>query len=329
LVTRVPALKFIAASVGDSLVTWEHNARTLNAAPGQYDTALGRGLRHAHVNLHWLASTFLNGVIGDPKNAAIEVPRYGELQRSGSKLESREVTYEGNALNLSGRSFTASHEIPFDALSLPKDETFFDAFANDINLVAHQWNSERHKAIDGTYEAEINIGPSPFIKVSVKQSQDRAVEWWLHHFYSTPSEGAKVIASGPLMPIRRRVVITGKHITMLAALWADTLEHMNASGMNSEPLPADGGLGREKSARPKTTKTARAATPAVSQTKIGSPANPSQASQQTQHDSHTLSLSKEARVAAALDAQADLLRDRFLPANPELTRNVRSRKIPR
>ena len=319
MATRPTSLDLFAATTGDTLVSWQHFGRMMTKAPGRYNTSLGRGHRDVAVNVVWLASTFLAGVIGDPKNAAIEVPRYGDLRLSSNWGEARQTVQEGNALNFLAPSHTTVSNFPLYTPALPSDDgkvgVFFDDLISEINYVAHKWNSEHHSSIDQGYEAEISLGAHPWVKVSVPKKQDKddkGVQWWLQRVYTVPlTSSSDTTSKNRHSPIQRRAVITGKHITMLARLWADTLKRLDVLAPGSEPPPVDGGqdqtkqstsLRKLKTNSGKKTKAAEAPPPAAFD-KLSSPADP-RASQHACNPDRTLSLSPRAR-AGVLDAVED------------------------
>ncbi len=320
MATRPTSLDLFAATTGDTLVSWQHFGRMMTKAPGRYNTSLGRGHRDVPVNVAWLASTFLAGVIGDPKNAAVEVPRYGDLRLSSSWEEARQAIQEGNALNFLAPNHTTVNRFPLYTPVLPSDGgkigVFFDDIISDINYVAHRWSSEHHSSIDQGYEAEISLGIHPWVKVSVPHKRDKSdtgVQWWLQRVYTAPLTSSNDVTSRTRhSPIQRRAVITGKHITMLARLWADTLKRLDVLAPGSEPLPVDGGqdqtkqsasLRKLKTNSGKKTKAAEAPPPTAFDNP-GPPAS-SRAFQQLHKSDYTLSLSPRAR-AGMLDATESL-----------------------
>lgn len=251
MVTRVPALRYFADSLGETFVTCEHFARRMTKAKRPYSTALGRGKRDESLPLEWGVSTLLAIAIGDPKNAAEKVPLIGELRRTDTRFERREVKRSSGTNHL---NFKAPYQtIVNDAgsqFSQDKNESVFERLISDAGAVARDWGGERHTDIKRGYEAEINLGPYPWVRVSLMTERDDEVEYWLRHFYTpTPSE-ARLI-EGVHAPLRRRTVIEASHVEMLAALWADTLTLENGAEPNSEPSQADGGKDRNlKSASP-------------------------------------------------------------------------------
>ncbi len=228
MATRGPALEFLAESTGETRVTWEHHARMVNDAPGRFSTALGRGVRHMDMTAEWLVSTLLSGVIGDPKNAAVKVPLYGNLKLTQSRFETRETkTQSYHPLPL----YLERNKIMGGALgTMPeqKDWTFFDALLDIVNSVLQHWNDEFHKRIHHSFKAEIYLGGPALAKTSQLHYKKGKKETWLLHSYSlsTPqAEGAeakKIDASAPIAPMQHVALITGQHITMLAKILGTT-----------------------------------------------------------------------------------------------------------
>lgn len=280
------------------------------------------------MNMYWLGAVFLAGVVGDPKNAAVEVPRFGDLPLSNMWEETQRVTQEGNSLNFFVPSSTVITKHPSHAPLLPSDGGktghFFDDVLSEVNYIAHRWNSDHHKNIDLGYEAELNLGPNPWVRVSVRYKQDGDgvdIQRWVRRLYAPPSPSiGSASLNDRLSPIQRRAVITGKHITMLAMLWADTLKHLDVIAPGSEPPPVDGDQDQTKqSANPQKTKAAGAPPPTASD-KLGSPAN-SRASQHLCRPGHTLSFSPKAR-AGVLDAIESLQEGDPSNATSEHSRHV-------
>jgi len=228
MATRGPALEFLAEFTGESRVTWEHHARMVNDAPGRFSTALGRGVRHMDMTAEWLVSTLLSGVIGDPKNAAVKVPLYGNLKLIQSRFEIREakiVSYqplpiyvERNKIMGGTLGTKAEHE----------DWTFFDALLDVLNSVLQQWNDEFHKHVHYSFKAEIYLGGPALVKTSQLHCKKGRKETWLVHSYAfaapqaESAETKKIDVPAPLAPMQHVALITGHHITMLARILGAT-----------------------------------------------------------------------------------------------------------
>ncbi len=331
MATRPTSLELFAATTLSTVVPWQHASRMMTKAPGRYNTSLGRGSRDAQVNVDWLGSSWLSGVIGDPKNASVEVPRYGDLPLFDTRIEARQIVREGNALDFHAPNRTTISDFPLYASILPSDGgktgTFFDDFVSEINYVAHRWNSDHHQKIHRTYAAELSLGHYPSVKVSVllkQDEQDSSTQWWIQRSYARPhNEESEVLLYDTLAPIQRSVAIVGKHITMLAMLWADTLKRLDVLDPNSELPPVDGGQSqttqstspqKTKASGGKKTKAVRAPPPTAFDN-LGPPASP-RASQQLYRPDYTLSLSPRAR-AGMLDAIESLQEGHSPTATPE------------
>lgn len=225
---RVPALEFLAEYTGESRVTWEHNARMMNDAPGRYSTALGRGIRHMDMSAEWLVSTFLAGVIGDPKNAALKVPLYGDMQLSQERLEIRDTIYVRDPQSLEVEETVLSRNEPLSPGKKLIDTTFFDALLAQVKAVSQHWNDELHKRVHHGFKVEIHLDGPALAKSSLLWKKDGPKEVYLLHSYAPSvlqSENAgstKANASAPLEPMQRVGLITGRHLTMLATLLRTT-----------------------------------------------------------------------------------------------------------
>lgn len=312
MATRPFALRHYAHGTGNPLAFWEHHARMMTKAPGLYCTAIGRGRSDVQVPLHWLASTFLSGVIDDPKNAAVEVPRYGDLRLHSRRAETREVKREGNALNYYAPSHELIHVEPLDGIRPTYSTTFFEDFQSEIDVTGRNWNTEHHKLLHKNYVAEVNLGAHPSIHVSVEYERVGDIARSLHLVYAAAFEQTEMQEINTPAPIQRRVVITGRHITLLGMLWADTLEHTTVVKTDFEPPMAEGGsenveqstsLLKSKTGKGKTAKAVEAPPPTAFDN-LGSPAS-SQAFQRLDRPDDTLSLSPRAR-AGMLDAVESL-----------------------
>ncbi len=228
MATRGPALEFLAESTGETRVTWEHHARMVNDAPGRFSTALGRGVRHMDMTAEWLVSTLLSGVIGDPKNAAVKVPLYGNLKLSQSRFEFRETQIEycqPLSLSLERNKVTGGK---LGTTPEQKDWTFFDALLDIVNFVSQHWNDESHKYVHNSFKAEIYLGGPALANTSRVSGKNGPEETWLHDSYALAApqvesvETKEIGASVPLAPMQHVALITGRHITMLATLLKTT-----------------------------------------------------------------------------------------------------------
>jgi len=224
MATRGPALEFLAESTGETRVTWEHHARMVNDAPGRFSTALGRGVRHMDMTPEWLASTLLSGVIGDPKNAAVKVPLYGNLKLSQSRFEYRETQiehYQPRSLSLKRDKVLGGKLGP---TAEQKDWTFFDALLDIVSFVSQHWNDEFHKYVHHSFKAEIYLGGPALAKISRLTAINGLEESWVLDSYALAApriesaEAKKIDTSAPVAPMQHVALITGQHITMLATL---------------------------------------------------------------------------------------------------------------
>lgn len=228
MATRGPSLEFLAESTGETRVTWEHHARMVNDAPGRFSTALGRGVRHMDMTAEWLVSTLLSGVIGDPKNAAVKVPLYGNLKLSQSRFEFRETQiehYQQVPISIE-RSKVTGGKLGITAEQ--KDGTFFDALLDIVSFVLQHWNDESHKYVHRNFKAEVYLGGPALANISRLSGMNGSEETWILDSYAvaTPqiesAEAKEIGASAPLAPMQRVGLITGQHITMLATLLKTT-----------------------------------------------------------------------------------------------------------
>lgn len=228
MATRGPSLEFLAESTGETRVTWEHHARMVNDAPGRFSTALGRGVRHMDMTAEWLLSTFLSGVIGDPKNAAVKVPLYGNLKLSQSRFEFRETQielYQPRSLTLKRDKVLGGK---FDIIKEEKDWNFFDALLDIVSVVSQHWNDETHKYIHHSFKAEIYLGGPALAKISRLTAMNGLEESWTVHSYGLTApqiedaEAKDINSPAPIAPMQRVALITGYHITMLATLLKTT-----------------------------------------------------------------------------------------------------------
>lgn len=337
MVTRVPALNLIADALEQTFVATENLARQARNAPPPYNTSLGRGVRDGHVPVGWTWPIVLASAIGDAKNTATELPRYGELRLAACYFEDRETTVEGNTLNHLAPTNTKVRKFASFISPAREGETFSARVISDVDLLVRNWNDDEFcELIERSYEAVIDLGSRPSVQVSVICEQTGGVSRWSRDEYRPLAQQPEMPGISCRAPILRRAVITGRHLLILAALWRDTLQHTAASQPNSEPLPADGGQDHvEQSARPRKTKVVRGKTakaveapPSTASDKLGSPANPQQAFQQSCSRDDTLSLSMGARgVAASLDAAADLRRGHQSTVNPELFQDVKPHDV--
>ncbi len=209
---RVPALQQFATTTDESLVTWEHTARMMHLAPGKYSTALGRGVRQLEMKAEWLASTFLAGVINDPKNAAVKVPFYGDSRVSSSRIETREKEH--------GLTRITVHNVPFEDGEDGIGETFFEALLDEMLYISNHWNDDIHIRMHRSFRAELHLSNNPRAEVSFLHEIERNKENWIHRTYApvTSLESTAKLPSEATSPIGRIAVISGQHLTLLAML---------------------------------------------------------------------------------------------------------------
>ena len=240
---RVPALQHFATDTGESLVTWEHTARMMNPAPGKYSTALGRGIRQLEMKAEWLASTFLAGIINDPKNAAVKVPFYGDSRVSSSRIETREKEH--------GLTRITVHNVLFEDGEDGIGETFFEALLDEMLYISNHWNDNIHTRMHRSFRAEVHLSNNPRVEVSFLHETKGNKEEWIHRTYApvTSLESAAKHPSEAMSPIERIAVISGQHLTMLAMLLKNQ-EHSVPSLALDDAADADASPTNENGALP-------------------------------------------------------------------------------
>ena len=238
----------MAAGMGETLVTVTNHARSMTApeVPAPYNTALGRGHRHARLRAEWLCTTFLAMVLNDPKNAAWQVPACGNLPIFNPRLVKHHLQTEGNALNFLGPTTETTFDIPAPSLEPWADKTLFEVLVSIVSSVALDWGGSMHRQLRHGFSVTVNAAPWLYadMREFFEGHADGSMTWRLTTFMTPPAPGA-VIEKSAINPIPRQAVILLQHIEILAMLYADTLRHEGVlpplTPSKTAPAPANAG----------------------------------------------------------------------------------------
>ena len=268
MTTRVEGLEFMARFTGETFVALENHARTMTSpkVPAPYNTALGRGKRHARLHAEWLCSTFLAQILGDPKNAAERVPACGDSRLYETRLAWRQTKVDGNTLDFTAPKTTVSFDKTAPSTEAWLGKTVFQTLVKLVTTVATNWDGPTHQDLRAGFKLTISIGKIFWADLELlngRTADDGS--WWIVSKYMQVRSPVETVADHSpsiITPIQRQAVIGVQHIQMLAVLYAGTLKHegilpvavpfetapattnagvetKNAGSLPGEPAPSD------------------------------------------------------------------------------------------
>lgn len=247
MATRPEVLQWEADFLGESFVTLENHARSMNSAPGRLSTVIGRGNRNVDQDPDYILSVYLAALINEPKNAAIKVPKLADLKQTSVQTLQYSVRFE-STIDLPPETI---NKLFSDKITEEKrfvispykrlPHTLFD-FLHLLIKEAGEWQAgtgDQTCPVPDGFNIKVTLGNSPQAEVSFRTSPqtDAGSYERVEYFYRdvNDSEDSDTI----LFPFKRMVEISRAHILLLGKIYADTLikRKARASDEGTESRP--------------------------------------------------------------------------------------------
>lgn len=231
MATRPEGIKEIASFLGDTPVAIENHARSLNAAPSPYSTAIGRGNRNVDLGPEWIAAVYLAALRNDPKTAAVKVPELGELKCRFTQF----VHYPAAASAERDATMLESVEKRQKPTSVSSAEgnTLFTLITHLISAAGYWAASPLHATGDAPpcpitrdFRINVTISPTPRAVASFlvyDEIVDPAGELREEEHYLPEYQQADLVDENKASPFERTAVISSVHILRLGKIYAHTL----------------------------------------------------------------------------------------------------------